>query len=285
VHGVDGKGKLVVIFRTREISLLRWIVGIALVLLTACARDVAQERICRRVIPWFEGLSAQVEILHEPDPPQFENSVLLDYRVSDGTGSTSRHWLACRFAGGGFMPGRYELIDVMSDRGELSAMQLAGLRALWLEYYEPLTRRGAAIANTDTVQFQYGYLLQQIINGLVLACVYGLPALGYTLIYASIGRINLAFGEMAMLGAYVAVLGSTTLSLAGSSLVLILCVLPLLAAVVGAGQGWLCERLVFRPLRAASTQAPLIATIGLSLFYQEYVRLAQGARDQYLQPV
>ena len=50
------------------------------------------------------------------------------------------------------------------------------------------------------------YVLQQAINGLPLAAVYALLAAAYSLVYGLVGRINLAFGELAAAGGYAAAL-------------------------------------------------------------------------------
>ena len=86
-----------------------------------------------------------------------------------------------------------------------------------------------------------------------VGCLYGLLAIGYTLVYAIIGRINLAFGEIAMVGAYATFIGVTALALArhrhaAARLCSRYC---LLVAAVGAVHGFATERLVFRPLRAS----------------------------------
>ena len=50
------------------------------------------------------------------------------------------------------------------------------------------------------------YFLQQLINGLTLGAVYGLIAIGYTMVYGIIGMINFAHGEIYMIGAFVTVI-------------------------------------------------------------------------------
>ncbi len=49
----------------------------------------------------------------------------------------------------------------------------------------------------------------------MLGCLYGLLAVGYTLVYGIVGRINLAFGEIAMVGAYTAFIAVAALALLG----------------------------------------------------------------------
>ena len=49
-----------------------------------------------------------------------------------------------------------------------------------------------------------GIFLQQLLNGLTLGSVYGLIAIGYTMVYGIIGMINFAHGEVYMISAYLA---------------------------------------------------------------------------------
>lgn len=51
------------------------------------------------------------------------------------------------------------------------------------------------------------FFLQQLINGLTLGSVYGLIAIGYTMVYGIIGMINFAHGEVYMISAYLSAIG------------------------------------------------------------------------------
>jgi len=57
--------------------------------------------------------------------------------------------------------------------------------------------------------------LQQAINGLTLGSLYGLIAIGYTMVYGILGMINFAHGDIYMLGAFVSLTAFTTLAAAG----------------------------------------------------------------------
>ncbi|GFZ89191.1 high-affinity branched-chain amino acid ABC transporter permease LivH [Elstera cyanobacteriorum] len=130
------------------------------------------------------------------------------------------------------------------------------------------------------------YFLQQLINGLTLGSIYGLIAIGYTMVYGIIGMINFAHGEVYMIGSFVAVIAFTLLAAAGISAVPLGLVAVLLAAVFfTAVYGWVIERVAYRPLRGAPKIAPLISAIGMSIFLQNYVQLAQGARVKPIPPV
>ena len=130
------------------------------------------------------------------------------------------------------------------------------------------------------------YFLQQFINGLTLGAIYGLIAIGYTMVYGIIGMINFAHGEIYMIGAFLSVISFLVLGTIGVSYVpLALLVVLLLSVCLTATYGWTVERIAYRPLRGSPRLAPLISAIGMSLFLQNYVQLLQGARNKVLQPV
>ncbi len=124
-------------------------------------------------------------------------------------------------------------------------------------------------------------LAQQVVNGLVLGSVYGLIAVGYTMVYGIIGMINFAHGEIYMISAYLTAIFLAMLTFFGlESVPLILVLLLLLTIAFTALYGWAVERVAYRPLRHSTRLAPLISAIGMSLVLQNYVRLGQGARNQ-----
>jgi len=130
------------------------------------------------------------------------------------------------------------------------------------------------------------YFLQQFINGLTLGSIYGLIAIGYTMVYGIVGMINFAHGEIYMIGAFVAIIAFLVLGLAGITFVpLQLLIVLLVAMFFTAIYGWTLERIAYRPLRGSFRLAPLISAIGASIFLQNYVQLFQGARVKPLQPV
>ena len=131
-----------------------------------------------------------------------------------------------------------------------------------------------------------GYFFQQLINGLTLGMIYGLIAIGYTMVYGIIGMINFAHGEIFMIGAFIAFITFTVLGLVGMgwvplALLVVLAATMLLTSVYG----WALERVAYRPLRHSPRLAALITAIGMSIFLQNYVQLLQGARVKPLQPV
>ena len=130
------------------------------------------------------------------------------------------------------------------------------------------------------------YFLQQLINGVTLGMIYGLIAIGYTMVYGIVGMINFAHGEIYMIGAFVAVITFTVLGMFGlPSVTLAILIVLIVSMFFTSAYGWVVERLAYRPLRGSFRLAPLISAIGMSIFLQNYVQLLQGARVKPLQPV
>ncbi len=130
------------------------------------------------------------------------------------------------------------------------------------------------------------YFLQQLINGVTLGAIYGLIAIGYTMVYGIIGMINFAHGEIFMMGAFISLIAFLLLGSLGITWVpLALLLVLVIAMVFTAAYGWAVERLAYRPLRGSFRLAPLISAIGMSIFLQNYVQILQGARVKPLQPV
>jgi len=125
--------------------------------------------------------------------------------------------------------------------------------------------------------------LQQLINGLTLGAIYGLIAIGYTMVYGIIGMINFAHGDIYMMGAFNALILFLILFGFGVSWVPLAIILVLIGTVaVTAAYGWTVERVAYRPLRGSTRLAPLISAIGMSIVLQNFVQLLQGARNKPL---
>ena len=125
------------------------------------------------------------------------------------------------------------------------------------------------------------FFLQQLINGLTLGAVYGLIAIGYTMVYGIIGMINFAHGEVYMISAYLCAIGLALLSGFGIHSFPLLIFATLIFTIVVTGvYGWTIERIAYRPLRNSTRLAPLISAIGMSLILQNYVQISQGPNQQ-----
>jgi branched-chain amino acid transport system permease protein len=130
------------------------------------------------------------------------------------------------------------------------------------------------------------YFVQQLINGLTLGSIYGLIAIGYTMVYGIIGMINFAHGDIFMVGSFIALIAFLLLFAVGVTAVPIALVIVLVVAMALTSlYGWAVERLAYRPLRHSFRLAPLISAIGMSIVLQNFVQIVQGAKVKPLPPM
>ncbi|MCX7340651.1 MAG: branched-chain amino acid ABC transporter permease LivH [Hyphomicrobiales bacterium] len=129
--------------------------------------------------------------------------------------------------------------------------------------------------------------LQQLINGLTLGSIYGLIAIGYTMVFGIIGMVNFAHGDVFMLSCFVALIFFMLISSAlGVGMVVVALLLVLvLGMAVTALWNWTIERVAYRPLRGSFRLAPLISAIGMSIFLMNLVQVIQGPRNKSLPPI
>ena len=128
---------------------------------------------------------------------------------------------------------------------------------------------------------QFFYFIQQLLNGLTIGSTYALIAIGYTMVYGIIGMINFAHGEIYMLGSYVAFMVIAALMMMGiDSTVLLMGSAFVISIIITSCYGWTIERVAYRPLRGSNRLIPLISAIGMSIFLQNEVLLAQDSKDK-----
>lgn len=119
------------------------------------------------------------------------------------------------------------------------------------------------------------YFLELLLGGLVRGSIYALIALGYTMVYGIIGLINFAHGEIYMIGAFTALIVASVLNLYGLNQMAVLILAAITAVIYAAAYGFTVEQIAYKPLRRAPRLSPLISAIGMSIFLQNYVLLAQ----------
>ena len=129
------------------------------------------------------------------------------------------------------------------------------------------------------------YWIQQLVNGLMLACLYATLAAAYALLQGITNRIILSFGDVASFGAFAAVNAAYWALLDGDSPVAVMGLALLVALAAAAGLGRAAHALVFQPIIASPNQAVMIASIGFSIAVQEALRFASGGRDLWLPPL
>ena len=110
-----------------------------------------------------------------------------------------------------------------------------------------------------------------IISSLAQGCMYGLLALGYSMVYGVLGFINFAHGEVFMSGTMVGFIAANAMFENGlwtANPFLALFIVLIVAMVTSTLTAVIIERVAYRPLRGAPRLIPLITSIGMSFFVQ-----------------
>ena len=131
------------------------------------------------------------------------------------------------------------------------------------------------------------YFVQQLVNGLTLGSLYGLIAIGYTMVYGIIGMINFAHGDIFMVGAFIALIVFLFLVsiFASINVVLFLLIMMIVAMLLTSLYNWTIEKVAYRPLRGSFRLAPLITAIGMSIVLSNFVQVTQGPRNKPIPPM
>ena len=129
--------------------------------------------------------------------------------------------------------------------------------------------------------------IQQLINGITLGSIYGLIAIGYTMVFGIIGMVNFAHGDVFMVSAFVALVAFLILTtwLGISSIAVALFIVLIVAMLFTSLVNWIIERLAYRPLRGSFRLAPLISAIGMSIFLSNFVQVSQGPCNKAIPPM
>jgi branched-subunit amino acid ABC-type transport system permease component len=258
--------------------------------------DRDQMRACRLALVALAPPGAAVTILaqHETNPSAADldasetplagaTALQVDARLSRPDGATADTFIDCTF---GIGPNRLRPVAIRTPAGLLSLPRLFALDRFWLDTIESTRADPQPLAGVDLaprIPVATGYALQQAINAIPGSAVYALMAAAYALIYGLVGRINLAFGAFCAIGGTAAV--TAVLALADAPIAVALGLVAVAALVPAACYGIASSRLVFRPLRAATGQQVLVATIGLALVLAEYLRLTQGSQPRWIGPM
>jgi branched-chain amino acid transport system permease protein len=126
------------------------------------------------------------------------------------------------------------------------------------------------------------YFFQQLINGLTLGSIYGLIAIGYTMVYGIIGMINFAHGDIFTVGAFMALITFLALTtyIGGVPVTAALLLMMAVAAILTGLWNWTIEKVAYRPLRGSFRLAPLITAIGMSIAIANFLQVVQGPRNK-----
>ena len=115
---------------------------------------------------------------------------------------------------------------------------------------------------------QFVFILEQVLNGLLVGAYYLLIALGLSLIFSLGGIVNLAHGGFYAIGAYLAVKLADRIGFFG-----VMIVSPILVGLIGVA----VERLLFRRFYRADPILSLLLTFGLAMIIEQGLRITFGA--------
>jgi branched-chain amino acid transport system permease protein len=129
--------------------------------------------------------------------------------------------------------------------------------------------------------------VQQLINGLTLGSIYGLIAIGYTMVFGILNMVNFAHSGIFMVSAFIALNALLILTtwLGVSAIVPALMIILIVSMVLTSVLNWTIERVAYRPLRHSFRLAPLISSIGMSIFLTNFVQVTQGQRNKSIPPM
>ena len=138
------------------------------------------------------------------------------------------------------------------------------------------------VAYFQDFQLTWGYFFDQLVAGLTLGSMYGLVAIGYSMVYGILKLLNFAHGEVFMVGGYIGYFVLSWLGGAGSTSIPVVAAIALMFAAAMLGSGFLgvaIERFAYRPLREkrAPRIAPLISALGVSFCLQQLATIFFGS--------
>jgi branched-chain amino acid transport system permease protein len=259
---------------------------LVILLVAACGPrvDSEQARICRDVIAADNPEGTEIRDLRYAPSALGIAGVRIDYLARPPGEAVRARYVACGFAGPAFSAQRLDLRAVETDAGRFGEARLFYLKRLWLGSPGAGAER-VAEPTVPSLPAPLAFAAQQLINATALCAIYALLATAYSLIYGITGRINLAFGEIAMLGAYgaIAVLLSLRLEDPRAGIATALAFAALFAGLWSAVIG----RQVIAPLHARHRlgQPILVATFALALTLQEFLHVVQGVRGRWIPPL
>ncbi len=266
-----------------------WFVFLLLLLAGCSPVDPDQARLCRITLPALHAGDAKLAI-NSVSTGSEPYTVVLRYRVTNEEGRETKHLVQCRFSGGRFSRQRQELVALTVDGDRFGEARMHMLNRFWLQ--DPASALVApqqSAAETDHlphVSRFWAVVFQHVVSALPQIAIYALLAPAYALVYGLTGRINLAFGELAIIGGQGALIGAIAGAMAGTGAPpLVLLGGFLLALAAAATHGDLMARGVFLRLSGMSGQPVLVASIGCAVGAMEYVRLAQGDGSRWTPPL
>jgi branched-chain amino acid transport system permease protein len=255
-------------------------------LLAACSLtvDAEQARVCRVALPALNP-GAQITVQRVQTGPT-ARSLVIDYLAASPGRPVQERTVVCQFAAEGLSSNKTELTGIVTERGPVSGASLYFLMHYYIDTPEGVAGDPGSRTDAAVVEIPAGaaYSLQQFLVSLPRTAIYALLSVAYALVFGLSGRINLAFGELAAVGSAATIAGASIVLVSGISSPFLGLGVGLVAALF-AGAFHSAVSGYFTIGRIPSNQPSLIATVGLSLFLMEYLRLVQSPVTVWLPPI
>jgi branched-chain amino acid transport system permease protein len=245
--------------------------------------DGEQLRVCRLVLPALHPEGTALREIGHATTALGRQGVRIDYEAREPGEAPRLRQVTCGFGGTVFAARRLDLVAVETDQGRLGDARLTFLKRFWL------ADAGAAAGETPApsvpeIPMAAAYAMQQFLNAVALAASYALLATAYSLIYGLVGRINLAFGDITVVGAFGALAAvAVAVGLGLGDPIGGIAVALVLGAGLAALWSWFAGVTVVAPLHARHRlgQPILVATAALSITIQEFLRISGGAHEHW----
>src|SRR2546423_87411 len=204
--------------------------------------------------------------------PDADDQFVIRFHPAQDSNAGAPHQCAVRGAWPAVAAAARPCYDFASSRFAMTGTAGAGIT------------RGASARGTGG---RMEVFVQQLINGITLGSIYGLIAIGYTMVFGIIGMVNFAHGDVFMVSSFIAliVLLILTTWLGMASVALALLIVLIVAMIFTSLVNWVIERVAYRPLRGSFRLAPLISAIGMSIFLSNFVQVTQGPRNKSVPPL
>ncbi len=257
--------------------------------LAGCAGiDQDQARLCRIAIPALHPPSVEIEVtaLERGAGP---HSVVIRHDVRRPPGPPRERTAECRFGGGFLSLDRLELVELRLDGRPLPARRCIFLRRYWIDdpgvaRLQP-PRSAADLAQVAKIPPALAVPFQHVVLAAPQIAIYALLAPAFALVYGLIGRINLAFGELVVIGGQGALIGMVLGGMLGGGAPFAMLAMALaLGLAAGATHADAMARGVIGPLARAGGQPLLVATAGLSAALMELRAPRAGFRAALVAP-
>jgi branched-chain amino acid transport system permease protein len=250
--------------------------------------DGAVQR-CTDLLPEFDRNPTAIHTEVQPATADKPVAVRVTWKRSDApAGGDPDGWIVCFFLPRAETGGAWQIDGMDTQKyGHLRRYDVQQLYKLrWInEHYLTRPEQPAPQAEHRPWLVQALYILQQTLNVITLGCLYALLAVAFTIVYNVTRVVNLAFGDLYMIGAFVTYVSYVLVATAGGTFSLPVVALALMVTIgTCALASWTTNRLAFSHMRRSPTTVPMVASIGLAIIFREIVRLTQGPKTRWMPP-